>query len=166
MQCTKCGNRIPDGSDRCPHCGSSVRFGGNTEFFGKAVRSNLRFRDVFSGVFQKQPKGAGEKLFLAGTAQTTPSESAMLREWNKPDVYKRQAQSHADGGKLAAAAGGGSLKGAFRLCRGPFPAGGRFGSRAVWAGFCSSSQSGGRAGSARPDGSGTGKEQDLSLIHI
>lgn len=89
MQCTKCGNRIPDGSDRCPHCGSSVRFGGNTEFFGKAVRSNLRFRDVFSGVFQKQPKGAGEKLFLAGTAQTTPSESAMLREWNKPWVFAR-----------------------------------------------------------------------------
>ncbi|MCD2493022.1 PrsW family glutamic-type intramembrane protease [Lacrimispora sp. NSJ-141] len=87
MNCSRCGNPIPEGADRCPHCSSSVRYGGNTEFFGKAAASGLHFKDIFSDVFKKHPKSDGERLFMAGTQQTTPREDEMLREWRKPWVF-------------------------------------------------------------------------------
>ncbi|MCI8550765.1 MAG: PrsW family intramembrane metalloprotease [Lachnospiraceae bacterium] len=87
MNCSRCGNPIPDGAGRCPVCGSSVRYGGNTEFFGKAVSSNVRLSGVFSDVFKKHPKSDGERLFMAGTQQSTPREDEMLREWRKPWVF-------------------------------------------------------------------------------
>ena len=66
MNCTRCGAPIPEGAARCPACGSSVRYGGNTEFFGKASQSKLRFWDIFSDVFKKHSKKDGESLFMAG----------------------------------------------------------------------------------------------------
>ncbi len=87
MNCSRCGASIPDGAARCPNCGSSVRYGGNTEFFGRAAKSGLRFRDIFSDVLKKHSKRDGESLFLAGTQDTTPREDAMLREWRKPWVF-------------------------------------------------------------------------------
>ncbi len=87
MRCPRCGGEIPSGAGRCPQCGASVQYGGNTEFFGKASSSNLKFTDIFSGVFRKHSKEEGERLFMAGTASTTPPESEMLRQWTKPWVF-------------------------------------------------------------------------------
>ena len=87
MNCTRCGAPIPEGAARCPACGSSVRYGGNTEFFGKASQSKLRFWDIFSDVFKKHSKKDGESLFMAGTEATTPREDEMLRHWRKPWVF-------------------------------------------------------------------------------
>lgn len=87
MQCSRCGGEIPSGSGRCPHCGASVQYGGNTEFFNKATASNLKFSDIFSDVFRRHSKGEGERLFMAGTSATTPPEPEMLRQWTKPWVF-------------------------------------------------------------------------------
>ena len=87
MRCSRCGAEIPPGRDRCPHCGASVQYGGNTEFFGKAASSNLKFWDIFSDVFRRHSRAEGERLFMAGTSATTPPESEMLRQWTKPWVF-------------------------------------------------------------------------------
>ena len=87
MRCPRCGGEIPSGAGRCPQCGASAQYGGNTEFFGKASSSNLKFTDIFSGVFRKHSKEEGERLFMAGTASTTPPESEMIRQWTKPWVF-------------------------------------------------------------------------------
>ncbi len=87
MRCSRCGGEIPPGLSRCPHCGASVQYGGNTEFFGRASSSNLRFWDIFSDVFRRHSKEEGERLFMAGTAATTPPESEMIRQWTKPWVF-------------------------------------------------------------------------------
>ena len=67
------------------------RYNGNTEFFQKAARSTLHFGDIFSGVFKKHTKADWEKLFLAGTASSTPPESEMLAQWSKPWLFARVA---------------------------------------------------------------------------
>ena len=65
------------------------KYGGNTEFYNKIQTSSLSIKDVFSDVFKKHQKSDGEKLFLAGTSTTTPSETMMLQEWRKPWVFMR-----------------------------------------------------------------------------
>ncbi len=89
MRCSRCGSELPEGAVRCPVCGVSSRYGGNTEFFGKAVASSLTLKSVFSDVFKSHPKSDGERLFMAGTGQSTPREDEMLREWRKPWVFAR-----------------------------------------------------------------------------
>jgi|AGTN01.3.fsa_nt_gi Predicted membrane protein len=65
------------------------KYGGNTEFYNKVQTSSLSLKDVFSDVFKKHQKHDGEKLFVAGTSYTTPSETQMLQEWRKPWLFMR-----------------------------------------------------------------------------
>ena len=65
------------------------RYGGNTGFYDKAAKSTLTLLDVFADVFKKHSRLDGERLFMAGTSATTPSESGMLLEWKKPWVFFR-----------------------------------------------------------------------------
>jgi RsiW-degrading membrane proteinase PrsW (M82 family) len=62
---------------------------GNTTFFKKAIRQNITWGDIFSDVFKHHSKQDSERLFLAGTTLTTPSESQMLSEWRKPWLFAR-----------------------------------------------------------------------------
>ena len=60
---------------------------GNTTFFVKAAEQKITWKDIFSNVFKKHTKEDGERLFMAGTAYTTPHESRMLSEWRKPWLF-------------------------------------------------------------------------------
>ena len=65
------------------------KYDGNTAFYHKAVTSKITVRDIFRDVFKKHRKEDGEKMFIAGTVLTTPSESEMLYKWNKPWLFMR-----------------------------------------------------------------------------
>lgn len=62
---------------------------GNTTFFIKAADKKITWRDIFSDIFKKHNKEDTARLFMAGTALTTPHESRMLSEWRKPWVFAR-----------------------------------------------------------------------------
>lgn len=89
MECPNCHKQIAAATKICPYCGQRIDYGGNTEFFGKAVNETLSIGDIFSGVFQPHSKKDREKLFMAGTSETTPSERQMLKEWRKPWLFAR-----------------------------------------------------------------------------
>lgn len=65
------------------------KYGGNTEFYNRAQKSSITLKDVFSDVFKKHHKIDGERIFIAGTSSTTPSEAEMLKEWRKPWLFLR-----------------------------------------------------------------------------
>ncbi len=90
MKCPKCGAET-GGASRCPRCGASMEYGGNTVFYGKAAGATLTLKDVFSDVFKHHSKADGERIFLAGTSQSTPSEPEMLAQWKKPWLFLRVA---------------------------------------------------------------------------
>lgn len=89
MRCARCGRDFAAGLGSCPHCGSAAHYGGNTEFYGKAASSRLTVGDLFSGMFQKHPRGAGARMFMAGTPLSTPTPDRMLFEWQKPWLFVR-----------------------------------------------------------------------------
>lgn len=89
MKCNRCGRDFAAGLDRCPHCGMDIHYGGNTEFYGKAMQNKLTVKDLFSGVLKKHPKGVGAKMFMAGTPLSTPAPEEMLSEWQKPWLFFR-----------------------------------------------------------------------------
>ena len=68
-----------------------MEYGGNTVFYGKAAGSTLTLKDVFSDVLKPHSKADGERIFLAGTSQSTPSEQEMLAQWKKPWLFLRVA---------------------------------------------------------------------------
>lgn len=90
MKCPKCGAET-GGASRCPRCGASMEYGGNTVFYGKAAGATLTLKDVFSDVLKHHSKADGERIFLAGTSQSTPSEQEMLAQWKKPWLFLRVA---------------------------------------------------------------------------
>lgn len=89
MRCERCGRDFAAGLGQCPHCGAAAHYGGNTEFYGKVVGSKLTVADLFTDVFKKHPKGAGAKMFMAGTPLSTPTPDRMLSEWQKPWLFVR-----------------------------------------------------------------------------
>lgn len=89
MECPKCHKQITAATKICPYCGQRINYGGNTEFYEKAVNETLSIKDIFSGVFRPHSKKEREKLFMAGTSETTPGEDEMLREWCKPWLFAR-----------------------------------------------------------------------------
>lgn len=89
MKCPICDSNISTGFHACAKCGHSISYGGNTEFYKKAAYSKLTLKDVFSDVFKPHSKKDGEKVFMAGTSLTTPSEKEMLSEWRKPWLFAR-----------------------------------------------------------------------------
>lgn len=82
-QADSCRNKV------CPYCGQRIDYGGNTEFYGKAANETLSIGDIFSGVLHPHTKRDRERLFMAGTSETTPNERQMLREWRKPWLFAR-----------------------------------------------------------------------------
>jgi protease PrsW len=47
------------------------------------------FKELFSQVFAKHTEEEGERLFLVGTSQTTPSIEEVLDSWPRPWLYAR-----------------------------------------------------------------------------
>ena len=62
---------------------------GNTTFFIKAAEQKITWKDIFSDVFKKHSREDGERLFVAGTALSTPHEGQMLSQWRKPWLFAR-----------------------------------------------------------------------------
>lgn len=89
MRCERCGRDFAAGLGKCPHCGGAAHYGGNTEFYGKVIESKLTVADLFSDALKKHPKGAGAKMFMAGTPLSTPAPDQMLSEWQKPWLFLR-----------------------------------------------------------------------------
>lgn len=89
MECPRCHKQIAAATKVCPYCGQRIDYGGNTEFFGKAANETLSIGDIFSGVLHSHTKKDRDKLFMAGTGETTPKENEMFREWRKPWLFAR-----------------------------------------------------------------------------
>lgn len=89
MRCAQCGKDINAGVSQCPYCRAPVHYGGNSIFVNKAAQNKVDITDFFSNIFSSQPAGAGDKMFVSGTALTTPTPDRMLQEWNKPWLYAR-----------------------------------------------------------------------------
>lgn len=61
----------------------------NKTFFKKAKQEQVGFWDIFSGIFRRHTKEENARLFLAGTALTTPDDASMLGKWTKPYMFAR-----------------------------------------------------------------------------
>ncbi|QQK80368.1 DUF4339 domain-containing protein [Salicibibacter cibi] len=59
------------------------------QMVGEEGAMNVQLRDVFSEVFNKHSKEEAEKLFIAGTAATTPREEEISAMWPKPWLFSR-----------------------------------------------------------------------------
>ena len=117
MFCTNCGKEIPDNSVFCSHCGTKINpgtfdgakdsikksaegIGKNASIAMNAFTKNItgedpgtpveiRFRDVFSGVFKKHTQKEADELFICGTSLTTPDVKDISKEWPKPWLFSR-----------------------------------------------------------------------------
>lgn len=56
---------------------------------GEATHADLKVADLFKDVFKKHKKGEGNKIFIVGTAETTPPENQISSSWPRPWVYSR-----------------------------------------------------------------------------
>lgn len=93
MYCNRCRRQIADNSVRCPFCGNAVMPVGagayNNRMYPRVGFNSISLGDLFSGVFKKHEKSAGEKLFMSGTDFTTPTPEQMLGEWQRPWLFFR-----------------------------------------------------------------------------
>ena len=116
MFCYNCGKELPDGSVFCSYCGTKITTGSlnakdgfkkSAEGIGKSATSamnaftknitgeetgtpvEIRFRDVFSGVFKKHTQKEADELFICGTSLTTPDVKDISKEWPKPWLFSR-----------------------------------------------------------------------------
>lgn len=58
-------------------------------FFKKATRNSVGVGEIFSEVFRHHTPEENARLFMAGTALTTPDEKKMLSQWTKPYMFAR-----------------------------------------------------------------------------
>jgi len=63
----------------------------NRTFFKNAAEGQMTLRDIFSDVTRKHTPEESARVFIAGTALTTPDESEMLAGWQKPFLFARFA---------------------------------------------------------------------------
>ena len=116
MFCYNCGKEIPDGTVFCSYCGTKISAGSlnakgaikkSAGGIGKSAASamnaftknitgeetgtpvEIRFRDVFSGVFKKHTQKEADELFICGTSLTTPDVKDISKEWPKPWLFFR-----------------------------------------------------------------------------
>lgn len=61
----------------------------NRTFFKNAQEGNMTLKDIFSDVRRKHTPEESARVFIAGTALTTPDESEMLAGWQKPFLFAR-----------------------------------------------------------------------------
>ena len=60
----------------------------NRTFFKRVRNENkMSLKDIFSDVFKKHTKEEIDRVFIAGTEFTTPSEAEMLAGWMKPFLF-------------------------------------------------------------------------------
>lgn len=88
MRCKECGLVYRDDLSDCPKC-HPYGNRGKTDVYRGARGDNLSISSLFKGAFRSHPKGAGAKMFMAGTPQSTPSPDAMLDDWEVPWLYAR-----------------------------------------------------------------------------
>ena len=61
----------------------------NRTFFKKVQQGKMTLKDIFSDVFKKHTAEESAQVLIAGTALTTPRESEMLSNWQKPFMFAR-----------------------------------------------------------------------------
>jgi len=61
----------------------------NRTFFKNAKEGQMTLKDIFSDVRRKHTPEESARVFIAGTALTTPEESEMLAGWQKPFLFAR-----------------------------------------------------------------------------
>ncbi|MCC8082332.1 MAG: PrsW family intramembrane metalloprotease [Lachnospiraceae bacterium] len=61
----------------------------NRTFFVKAERGDIKVKDIFSDVLRRHTPEENARLFIGGTALTTPDEASMLSKWMKPYMFAR-----------------------------------------------------------------------------
>ena len=61
----------------------------NRTFFKQVKEGHLTLKDIFSDVKRKHTPEESARVFIAGTALTTPDESEMLAGWQKPFLFAR-----------------------------------------------------------------------------
>lgn len=61
----------------------------NRTFFKKVQQGHMTLKDIFSDVFRKHTPEESAQVLIAGTPLTTPRESEMLSNWQKPYMFAR-----------------------------------------------------------------------------
>lgn len=61
----------------------------NRTFFRMASQGHMTLRDIFSDVLKKHTPDDAARVLIAGTSLTTPDESQMLSQWQKPFLFFR-----------------------------------------------------------------------------
>ncbi|MCC8028209.1 MAG: PrsW family intramembrane metalloprotease [Lachnospiraceae bacterium] len=61
----------------------------NRTFFVKAEQGDIKVKDIFSDVLRRHTPEENARLFIGGTALTTPDEASMLSKWMKPYMFAR-----------------------------------------------------------------------------
>lgn len=105
MNCPDCVYSNPEGVRYCLNCGKNFKLGGNTdpdpdslfyEFasYVDAMPKQLRsvepkFQNIFSRVFRKHSTLEADRLFIVGTAITTPKIEEVKETWPKPWLFAR-----------------------------------------------------------------------------
>lgn len=59
------------------------------ELIGERGPVDLKLRDLFSQVFRRHTKAESERIFIAGTAFTTPKEADISSAWPRPWLFSR-----------------------------------------------------------------------------
>lgn len=61
----------------------------NRTFFKNVQAGQMTLKDIFSDVLRKHTEEESARVFIAGTALTTPDDSEMLAGWQKPFLFAR-----------------------------------------------------------------------------
>lgn len=88
MKCKECGLEYRDELSACPKC-HPYGNRGKTDVYEGANKNMLSIASLFKGAFRSHPVGAGAKMFMAGTPETTPAADEMLDDWEVPWLYAR-----------------------------------------------------------------------------
>lgn len=109
MNCQQCNQEITSDSKYCPYCGSPViqqvstvmqqQSGKSIQFSDIANKINavagidapleIKFKEVFSKLFEKHTEDDAEELFFVGTSKTTPTIENMVDSWPRPWLFAR-----------------------------------------------------------------------------
>jgi len=105
MKCPSCENLNQDGANFCMNCGREFFnrenyhhekysifywFADKADGIPRSHRSaEPKFRNIFSRVFRRHTDTEAERLFIVGTALTTPKIEEVVDTWPKPWLFSR-----------------------------------------------------------------------------
>lgn len=116
MNCPHCDHFREQGAKFCPNCGARLTLDPEAEekatseyeltdaslrgvmgniadtinrAAGVSTPSELKLREVFSGVFDKHTEEDAEQLFFVGTSKTTPELAEVAETWPRPWLFAR-----------------------------------------------------------------------------